>query len=103
MDVEFDLYDLQRLIMFDAHKAPVVRGTGGLRKLRFAPAKWHKGKSGAVRVCYACFEELGVVVLVLAYAKSEAENFSEAEKRAIRQTLARIEDVLRARREQKRK
>ena len=48
--------DLRRLefdIMMNPHKYPVMQGTGGLRKARFAFK--HHGKSGGVRVCYVDF------------------------------------------------
>ena len=48
--------DLRRLefdIMMKPHKYPVMQGTGGLRKARFAFK--HHGKSGGVRVCYVDF------------------------------------------------
>jgi hypothetical protein len=51
-----------------------VQGTGDLRKLRFLPETWPIGKSGALRVCYVYFEEVGEVLLVLIYAKSEKES-----------------------------
>ncbi|MBL9123799.1 MAG: hypothetical protein JNG90_09215 [Planctomycetaceae bacterium] len=50
LDLEHDLWDLQSQIM-KSPVAPVMRGTGGLRKLRFAPAGESIGKRGAIRVC----------------------------------------------------
>ena len=44
-----DLAALQTQIL-TGRPAPVVAGAGGLRKLRFAPPTWGKGKRGAVRV-----------------------------------------------------
>jgi hypothetical protein len=70
---------------------PVVQGTGGLRKIRFAPPTWRKGKSGALRVGYAYLEQYGTVLLVIAYAKTEKDDLTPKEKKAIRQLLARVE------------
>ena len=70
---------------------PVVQGTSGLRKVRFAPPKWRKGKSGAVRVGYAYLEQYGTVLLVIAYGKTEKDELTQKEKKAIRQLLARVE------------
>ena len=39
----------------------VMRGTGGLRKLRHAPLHRSGGKSGGVRVCYAYFPQFSHV------------------------------------------
>ena len=48
-----DLQALERQIAADPDAGDVMRGTGGVRKLRFAPPSWNTGKSGAARVCYA--------------------------------------------------
>jgi len=47
-----DLSALEQLIMHRPEAGAVMQGTGGVRKLRFAPPSWHMGKSGATRVCY---------------------------------------------------
>lgn len=69
--------------------APVVRGTGGLRKIRFSPLRWTKGKRGAVRVAYVYFEEYKIVLLVVAYAKNERDDLSAAQTKEIRNLIAR--------------
>lgn len=51
-----DLQALQIVIMTNPQGPPVVKGTGGLRKLRFSPAGLNRGKSGAHRIGYAYFE-----------------------------------------------
>ncbi len=92
-----DLFKLQVGIMLGPKSHPVVRGTGGLRKIRFSPVGWPTGKSGACRVGYVYFEEWGVVVLVVAYAKSERDNLSKASQKAIREMLRDLEEELRNR------
>ena len=52
---------------------------------------WAKGKSGAVRVCYVYFEKFGIVLLVIAYGKTEAADLSPAQKKALRQLIERQE------------
>jgi hypothetical protein len=84
-----DLLDLQTEIILAPKSAPVIQGTGGLRKLRFAPERWPIGKSGALRVCYVYFEDCGEVLLVLVYPKSEKENLDAAERKAARELIAR--------------
>src|SRR5947209_4509854 len=78
-----DLSDLQQAILTRPRGAPVIAGTGGVRKLRFAPERWAKGKSGAVRVCYVYFEKFGIVLLVVAYGKKETADLSPAQKQAL--------------------
>ena len=83
LSIEHDLWDLQVQIMDNPAAASVVRGTGGLRKLRFSPRSWNKGKSGAVRVCYVYFVEHRMVLLIMAYAKARKESLDDSEKREI--------------------
>lgn len=87
-----DLHALQLAIMAKPKGAPVVSGTGRLRKIRYAPLKSGKGKSGGARICYVYFEEYSVVVLVLAYPKNEKDDLSSAEKQVIKKLIAKIEE-----------
>lgn len=79
-----DLEVLRVAIMVDPKRAPVVRGTGGLRKIRFAPPRWNVGKSGALRIGYAYSEQRSVVLLVTAFAKHEKATLSPGECKAIK-------------------
>ena len=45
-----DLLSLEGLLIDNPEAGQVIPGTGGLRKLRFAPPSWHTGKRGASRV-----------------------------------------------------
>jgi hypothetical protein len=94
LDAENDLATLQLRIMSNPKGAPVVSGTGGLRKLRFAPPRWQVGKSGAVRVCYTFFEEYGIVLLLLSYPKSEKDDLTITERNAVRAYIKRAKDAL---------
>jgi hypothetical protein len=89
--VEDDLWDLQHEIMHNPERAPVVPGTGGLRKMRFAPRRWGIGKSGAIRVCYVYFKPHWTVLLVMAYGKNRKDTLSAEEKRAIARYIRVVE------------
>lgn len=65
----------------------LIRGTGGIRKLRFAIKG--KGKSGGVRVIHFCLTHTGEVYLLDIYAKGDKENLSAAEEKELA-TLVRI-------------
>jgi hypothetical protein len=84
-----DLRRLEVAIMAGPKRNPVVRGTGGLRKMRFAPVAWRKGKRGALRVCYVYFEEFRLVLLVVAYRKGETDDISAEGRKKIRQLIER--------------
>jgi hypothetical protein len=96
-DVENDLWALQALIMSGPENAPVISGTGGLRKMRFARPDGSRGKSGGVRVCYAYFKKHWMVLLAIAYPKSKQDNLTAAEKAGIKQYLDTVEKWLDAR------
>ena len=66
---------------------PVIQGTGGLRKIRFAPSRWNTGKRGAVRVCYVYLQEYWTVLLVFAYGKHEKLDLTEDEKSGIKEYI----------------
>ena len=88
--------DPQALEM-DLQRRPgaVVPGTGGLRKLRFAPPSWHTGKSGATRVIHAVYPEQAHIFLVLLNAKNEQGNLTSDEKAQARQLMSRIDAQMR--------
>lgn len=88
---------LQIGIMSNPRGGAPIEGTGGLRKLRFAPRKWHTGKRGALRVCYAYLEDYALVFLIRAYGKNEKDDLTGEEKKAIRRLLERINQELSAR------
>ena len=94
LDNEETLTALQISIMCNPTLGDVIRGTGGLRKLRYSPPDWQSGKSGALRVCYVYFGKYGVVLLVTVYPKSKSANLSEAGKHAIRKIIERIRKTL---------
>jgi hypothetical protein len=86
-----DLQSLQRTVASDPLAGAVIKGTGGLRKLRFAPARWKTGKSGALRLCYVYYPDYSAVLLVAAYAKNRQETLSAAEAKAFREVIRRID------------
>jgi len=87
-----DAWALQLAILQRPKEFPVVQGTGGLRKMRFAPPDWRKGKRGAVRVGYAYLEKYATILLVIAYPKTEKDDLTPQEKKAIRKLLTRVEE-----------
>jgi len=97
LDDEEDLSALQIFIMTAPAAAKPIAKTKGLRKLRFAPLRWSKGKSGAARVLYVYFERLGIVLLCLVYGKNEIDNISNGVKQYLNKLIDEIERELRQR------
>ena len=90
-----DLMALQAAILDGPDRHPVVSGTGGLRKIRFARPGGGRGKSGAYRVCYACFLDSGVVVLAMVYGKGEQAELTAPQRRDIAAALRAVDEQLR--------
>ena|SRR5437764_15493023 len=75
-----DLQALEKLIERRPDAGVVVQGTSGLRKLRFAPPSWRRGKSGSSRVCYVCVAREAACYLLAIYTHAEKENLTAADK-----------------------
>ncbi len=59
----------------------VVKGTGGVRKVRFA--RDGQGKSGSFRIVYYYYDNEHPVILFTVFSKGEKSNISDAEKNAL--------------------
>ncbi len=84
-----DLRILELTIMARPTNAPVVPGTGGLRKMRYSPERWKKGKRGGLRICYVFFKEFSIVLLVTVYSKRDKDDLSPDGKKRIKQFIER--------------
>lgn len=87
-----DLLRLQIELLADPKVGDVMRGTGGVRKMRFAFE--HRGKSGGVRVIYVDFEVYEKIYLLTAYTKNEKENLTKDERNEIKKLIAILEQQL---------
>lgn len=93
-----ELRELERAIMVAPDAPPVVAGTGGVRKIRFVPSSWNRGKRGAVRAYYAYYPQDGLVVLVVAHDKSDQGAIAEGQKRMLRAILMDVNRYMESRR-----
>jgi len=84
-----DLQALERLIMERPQSGAVMAGTGGIRKLRFAPPSCHAGKSGAMRVCFVIFAD-AVCYLFLIFPKNERANLSAEDKASLKAAVSAL-------------
>jgi hypothetical protein len=89
-----DRRTLEILIQGDPDGPPLVGGTGGLRKARFARPGSGRGKSGSYRIGYAHFPNAGIILLLEVWAKNEKSNLSQAERNAVATALARFENLI---------
>lgn len=86
-----DLQLLESMLLTNPKAGAVVAGTGGLRKVRFAPPSWHTGKSGATRVCYVHFATSATVAFLVIFGKNEQGNLTAGEKATARITIEFLE------------
>ena len=83
-----DLISLQQILLENPKAGDVMKGTGGLRKVRFAfPGN---GKCGSVRVCYIDIEGVMEIHLIDVFSKNEKDNLTMAERNAVRAVVEKI-------------
>ena len=64
-----------------------IKGTGGLRKVRFGDVNRGKGKRGGVRVIYYWYLGGNEFWLFTVYGKDEMDDLSAAQKKALKLML----------------
>lgn len=82
------LKDIQNEILKNPDSGALVKGTGGIRKIRVA-AKG-KGKSGGIRIFYLDIPTKEKCYLLFLLEKSEKENISAEEKSELRAAAQRL-------------
>ncbi len=85
-----DFRRIENVISQDAKAAPVMIGTHGLRKIRFAPGSSSGGKSGGIRVCYVVFDDIAYVYLVDLFAKNEKDNIGHDDRNKLAALIDRL-------------
>ena len=79
---EDDLYLLQSAIAVDPNKGKLIKGSGGIRKIRFALT--NSGKRPGVRVCYLDFRKTKICILITVYSKKVKDDLSKEEIRLLK-------------------
>jgi hypothetical protein len=88
-----DLARLQDFLLKNPQAGDIIKGTGGLTKLRFAlPAK---GKSGGIRVLFVDFIHQEKTILINCYDKSVKDTISDKEKSEYKAIIKLIKEELR--------
>ena len=84
-----DYRGLQNELMENPERGDIIKGGGGVRKVRYA-AMGH-GKRGGIRVIYYWLRDDGQIYMLLAYPKSEKDNLTDKETALLRDF---VKDVL---------
>jgi len=84
--------ELEDLLLENPRKGEVIKGAGGLRKVRLG--FYGKGKSGGLRILYVDFEEHERLYLLFVYSKNASENITEAHKQQFKEMIARLSEEI---------
>ena len=79
---------MEAAIAADPDGAPLIRGTGGIRKLRWAGSG--RGKRGGIRTIYFYHAGPDAIYLLTAYAKADREDLSTADRKVLSRLVAAI-------------
>jgi mRNA-degrading endonuclease RelE of RelBE toxin-antitoxin system len=72
---------LQIALMLRPEQGPVIRGSGGLRKVRWATPG--SGKRGGLRVIYFWMQAEHIIYMLFVYSKSEQGDLSALQTRRL--------------------
>jgi len=81
---------LQAALMVDPASGDLIRGSGGIRKVRWAAQG--KGKRGGLRVIYYWITRRNHLLLLTLYRKSEVSDLTPGDVKALRALVAGLED-----------
>ena len=79
---------LQNELVEVPERGDLIKGGGGIRKLRYGLRK--KGKSGGVRVIYYWVKDNHQIYMLVVYPKSEKDDLSESEVAVLREIVKEI-------------
>ena len=80
--------EMEESIVAAPDASPVIQGTGGIRKLRWAVSG--HGKRGGIRTVYFYHAGPDAIYLLTAYAKADREDLTPADARALSRLVAEI-------------
>ena len=87
-----DYKDLQARLAENPDIGVVIKGTGGLRKIRVA-SNGH-GKRGGSRVIYYHFVSASQIGMLLIYPRSETEELSDDQRNALKRIVENWRTIL---------
>ena len=79
---------MEAAIVANPSGAPLIRGTGGIRKLRWAGSG--RGKRGGVRTIYFHHAGPEAIYMLTAYAKADRSDLTPADRKALSRLVAAI-------------
>jgi len=86
------LRSIQNDLLRNPDRGEVVKGLGGLRKVRAANPGRGKGKRGGYRYFYLYLEHRGHIHLLLLLDKNEQEDLTATQRVSLREIVAEIRE-----------
>lgn len=80
---------LQQLMLLDPEIGDVIKGSGGLRKMRLGDPRRGKGKRGGLRIIYYWWISAELFLLFAIYGKDEMDDLSPKELSLLATMLTR--------------
>jgi hypothetical protein len=80
--------ELQNILVEDPERGDIIKGGGGIRKLRHAVQG--RGKSGGVRVIYYWVKDNHQIFMLVVYPKSKKDNLTDKETAILREYVKRL-------------
>ncbi len=80
-----ELSALQWVLIANPDRGDLIRGSGGLRKIRCAGSG--RGKRGGLRVIYYWHVPGSTILFLLAYPKNEQENLTPAQLKVLKSII----------------
>jgi len=79
---------LQNVLVENPERGTIIKGGGGIRKLRFAMSG--RGKSGGLRVIYYWLRDNGQIYMLLIYSKSKKDDLTDQETALLREFVKEL-------------
>ena len=87
--------EMEAAIVANPRGTPVIPGTGGIRKLRWAGSG--RGKRGGIRTIYFYHAGPETIYMLTAYAKADRDDLTPDDKKALSRLVAAIKKEERGR------
>lgn len=69
-------------MILNPEKGKIIRGSGGLRKIRWGISG--RGKSGGVRIIYYRLNNKEIILMLLVYPKNEQDNLTPSQMKILK-------------------
>ena len=77
-----EYHKLQNELVLNPEKGKIIRGSGGLRKIRYGVSG--RGKSGGVRIIYYWIMKRDIILMLLIYPKNEQDNLTPSQLKILK-------------------